>query len=233
MFKRKPLCSNTTFLVILCLIITSIVLFPTLQNDWVNWDDGEYVKDNLLIKELSFKSIQTAFETDHILGAYIPMVLVSWMIDYAIWGTNAYGYHLSNLLIHLSIIVLVFYLVNKMTNKTRMAFIVAILFAVHPMRVEAVAWITARKDLLYTFFFMLGLITYHKYNFSQFVKQKIIFFLLCLIFFSCSLFSKGTAVIFPFILILFDYLWKRNNYKRIVLEKVPFLIIAVFFTILA
>ena len=144
---KKPL-----FWLGLALMVTIICLYPCLLNDWLNWDDPDYILNNQIIRDCSFNGIKKMFTTAHVIGAYVPMVLVSWSIDYALGGLNPLWFHATNLLLHLTNVGLVFLLIKTMTNRVMIAFITALLFGIHPMHVETVAWVTARKDLIYTYF---------------------------------------------------------------------------------
>lgn len=209
---------------------TIAAFFPSLFNDWVNWDDPEFVYNNPLIKDFSLQGIKNVFETNHIIGAFIPLVLLSWMLDYCIWGLNPIGFHITNLIIHLINVILVFILVSRLTKKHWILLATTLLFGLHPMRVETVAWITARKDLLYTLFFLFSIITYTSFIRSSVNKQQYKYYFLCLIGFIAALFSKGTAVILPLVLFVFDYYYQRKLSVKLFLEKIPFILFGVYFT---
>jgi len=226
MFKKPKHWLYTT------LIATFIFLLPTLFNDWVNWDDPIYVIDNYLIRDFSFEGIKKMFTTNHVLGAYVPIVLVSWSLDYAFSGLSPMTFHITNLLFHLLNVGLVFYLTKQISTRVEVAFITALLFGIHPMHVETVAWITARKDLLYSLFLIGGLIAYTKYIKGRASEAKK-YYVICFVLFVLSLLSKGTAVVFPLILFVFDFLKKRNNLRKMFLEKLPFFALSFWFTSMA
>ncbi|WP_459210932.1 tetratricopeptide repeat protein [Aquimarina rhabdastrellae] len=221
------------YVCLLCSLGISILfLSPNLYNDFINWDDPAYILHNPLIKDLSFDGIQRLFTTKEVVSTYAPLVLFSWAIDYAIGGLHPFMYHFTNLCIHLIVVSLVYYLVWLISKRIEIAFLTAVLFGVHPMHIEAVAWISARKDLLYTLFFMAGLISYYYYLHKTNLNQKRFYYILCFCCFILSLLSKGTAVIFPLILFTFDYLYKRNDYLKLILDKIPFFMLsAIFFYI--
>ena len=173
------------------------------------------------------------FTTAHVIGAYVPIVLVSWSIDYAIGGLDPIWFHATNLLLHLINVGMVFLLVKTMTNRVMIAFITALLFGMHPMHVEAVAWVTARKDLMYTLFFVTALWSYLKYLTAIIGKYKWWYLMGCFALFLMALLSKGTAVILPLVLLAFDYWYKRFDYKRLVLEKLPFIALSIIFALVA
>jgi hypothetical protein len=132
-------------------------------------------------------------------------------------------------MLHIINVILVFkFILFISDNKRWVAFFTALLFAIHPLHVESVAWISERKDVLYTFFFLLSMIQYWKY--LQTSKQKWLW--VCFLFFVLSLLSKPAAIILPFVLFLLDYWKHRPFHKKIVLEKIPFFIVAIVFTVI-
>ncbi len=207
-----------------------IFLYPSLNNGFVNWDDMTYVENNDLLKELSSQNISEIFTGLQHVGTYSPLTLLSWAIDYALAGLNPWMFHFTSLLLHLLNIFLVFVFVFKLFSRNDVAFFCALWFGVHPMNVEVVAWVSARKDVLYSFFFLLSLISY--LNYQTKTEKKWQWYMLCLLLFSCSLLSKGMAITLPFLLLLIDYLSKRENLKRGVIEKVPFVLLAILFGVI-
>ena len=212
-------------------VITVLFLSPTLNNDWVNWDDPGYVEENPLVKELSVQQVAEIFTTPQVKGTYCPLVILSLGVNYAISGMEPFGYHLTNMLLHLLNVILIFWFIYLLSGRSDMATISAMLFGVHPMHVEAVAWISARKDVLYALFFLAALISYMYYLKAE--KRKTQYYWLCLILFVLSLLSKGMAVVLPPLLLLIDYLKERTGLIRLVREKVPFFLISLIFGIVA
>jgi tetratricopeptide (TPR) repeat protein len=205
----------------LVLILTFICLFPTLSNDWVNWDDDAYVLGNPMVQDLSWANVSSMFTTAQQVGLYHPLTMLSLAIDHHFWGTNASGFHATNLLLHLLSTALVFYLLLKISKLHIVAFVGALLFGMHPMHVESVAWISGRKDVLYTLFFLLSLLFYLRYAATQ-SKRKAIYYAAALLGFTCSLLSKSLAFTLPAVLILLDYVQQRKLSKSAVLDKLPF-----------
>jgi tetratricopeptide (TPR) repeat protein len=148
------------------------------------------------------------------------------MIEYHFFGADPWIYHLNNLLLHIVNGLLVFWLIIRINKKTEMAFFVAVLFAIHPMHVESVAWLSERKDLLYAFFFIGALISYIYFLENT---KKISFLILCFLLFALSVLSKSAAVSLPIVLFLFDYYYRRKLNLKLILEKVPFLILSIVF----
>lgn len=207
------------------LIAGFLVHFSSLKNDWLNWDDDRYVLENRMVQDLNAENLGEIFSTDQYMGIYHPFTLASYAIDYAFWGKDATGYHLKNLALHLLNIFLLFLLIKRLSQKNLIACMCALLFAIHPMSVETVSWISARKELLYTAFLFLSLLAYLWYRSSKKTTKKWAYGLafLCFLF---SLLSKGTAFVLPFLLLLIDYLQERKwNWKEQLLEKAPFFLL--------
>jgi len=208
------------FSVILIAVLTVISFSSSIMNDFVNYDDVRFVVRNDLIKELSVRNVkqmftQMTFEYENL---YIPFVWLSFAADYQLWGLWAPGYHAENLLLHIANALLVFYLILKLTASVPVAAVAGILFGIHPLHVESVAWVTERKDVLSTLFFLLSLLLYVSY-----VKSgKYISLILSAAVFLLALMSKPMAVTLAFVIILIDHLLGRPLARRTVLEKVPF-----------
>ena len=216
-----------TWWVILLIIITFSVYFPGLDNEFVNWDDNVYVTNNPLIHSLSSENIKKIF-SGSFEGHYHPITLLSFSVDYHFFGNKAWFYHLINILLHLLNTILVFILIRQLFNKAEIAVITALLFGIHPMHVESVVWITARKDVLFAMFFLLSLSSYLLYL----KNSKIQFYLLSLLLFLLSVLSKSQAVSLSICLFAIDYLFGRKLLnKKAIIEKIPFLTVSIFFGI--
>ncbi len=202
------------------LLLTFLVYIPSLQNGFVNWDDNTYVYENEALINMDI----AAMATEPMAHNYHPLTMLSLAANYALSGLNPFSYHLFNLLLHLLNTFFVFWLLYEMTKRNlQIAFIAALIFGIHPMHVESVAWISERKDLLYTLFFLPALLTYIRY-----IKTKQShFYILTLILFVLSLLSKPAAVIFPIVLFAFDFWYRRQWNVKLLVEKIPFLLLAV------
>lgn len=213
----------------LILIITFIVFFTTIGNDFLRcWDDYFYVVDNTIIQDLSLKNLQRIF-SDFQLGNYHPLTFLSFALEYHFFKLDPRVYHSTNLILHLFNCLLVFWLIFMLTDSIVVSFITGLFFAIHPLRVESVAWISDRKDLLSSFFLLwtvLFYLIYHK-------KKSIRFFYLSISVFVLSLLSKAMAVTLPFLLLLIDYFQHRKFNKKLLTEKIPFFVIAVVFGIIS
>jgi len=211
------------------LLLSIIVFSSSVNNGLLNWDDDRYLLDNEVIKELSSENINTIFSTFYF-GNYHPITTLSFAIEHSLFGFNPKPYHVLNLILHLFNIVLVFYFIYLLIGRIDVASIVALFFAVHPMHVESVAWISERKDVLYAFFYLGSLLSYFYYLTRN---KEIKYLLLSFVLFILSLLSKSAAVTLPVILILMDYYMNQKYTLRLALEKVPFLLLSILFGILA
>ena len=208
-------------------VITAIAFFPSLSNGFTNWDDEVYVINNENIREFSWEKIKYWFGAYHH-GNYHPLTMVSYMWEYSISELNPSIYHINNYILHLLNTALVFFFIYKLTDKKEVAIIVATLFGVHPMHVESVAWISERKDLLYSVFYLSTLIVYLGYKHSPDWKK----YLLLLVLFVASLLSKSAAVVLPIVLLLIDYYQQRKLTIKLIIEKIPLFALSIVFGVL-
>jgi len=213
----------------LILIVTSAVLSPCLKNDFTNWDDESYVIQNKEIRELSWSNIKQIFSSFYV-SLYLPLTMLSYSIEYHFFGLDPAPYHTTNLLLHLLNSLLVFWMIFMLSNKVSISLIVGLLFGIHPLHVESVAWISERKDVLSSFFF-LGTIICYLYYLKNIQTKKWLY--LSLILFVLSLLSKAMAIPLPFLLILIDYLFYKKIDWNSLKEKIPFFVIAIIFSIIA
>ena len=206
-------------------LVTSIVFAPSLQNEFVNWDDDRNFYENELIETLNDENFwinsKKIFQT-HVIGNYNPLTIFTFALEKRFFGfEKPFYWHLNNLLLHLLCVIMVYLICIQMKLDPLVALFVAILFGIHPMRVESVAWVTERKDVLFGAFYFLSIFYYIKYTR---VKQKPYYILLVWIFFILSLLSKIQAVILPVSFILLDYYFDRKLSMRKILRKTPYLI---------
>lgn len=211
------------------LLLTVIVYANSFQNQFVEWDDWAYITENELIRDLSPQGIKSMFSTFYA-GNYHPLTALSNAIDYYFFELTPQGYHFVNLLFHLLNTVLVFLFIFKITSRVETATICALFFAIHPMHVESVTWLSERKDVLYSFFFLLSALHYTHYLQSN-LKRKYLYF--SILFFSLSLLSKPAAVVLPLVLLLIDYYLKRPlKNAQLIIEKLPFFALSVLFGVI-
>ncbi|HKC35713.1 MAG TPA: hypothetical protein VKB95_06610 [Chitinophagaceae bacterium] len=206
-------------------VLTAVCLWPMLKNEFTNWDDEFYIINNPLLRGPDWKGIFS----QQVLGNYHPLTIISYAFNYAISGLDPFSYLLVNYLFHIVNTILVFYFIWNISGKNKfIAAFVALIFGIHPMHVESVAWVAERKDVLYTFFFLLSLIKYWTYL----VSGKRSHFWICFIFFVLSLLSKPAAIVLPFVLLLLDYWKDRQLVSKVFAEKIPFFILSILFAII-
>ena len=212
---------------ILVLALTFVAHVRGLQGQFVEWDDTTHITRNAAIRALTPENLCLMF-AHPIAKLYCPLTWLSFAVDYQIWGRAPFGYHLTNLLLHLANTLLVLVLVREILRDrfqyaTAAALLTAAIFGVHPLRVESVAWATERKDVLFAFFYLCALITYWRWLGSH--KRRT--YWACFGLFVASALSKSTAVTFPFVLLIIDHwLAKRKAWE----EKVPFFAVSLVIT---
>jgi tetratricopeptide (TPR) repeat protein len=230
----NPEASRVVWLCLLLALAVLAVFGQTAHFGFVNFDDDHYVYENpRLTSGLSFQDVAWAF-THAECSLYHPLTMISLRLDYQLYGLHASGYHLTNVLIHTASVILLFLLLRRMTGALWRSALVAAVFAIHPLRVESVAWVTERKDVLGTFFFMLTVGAYVRYVRKP---DSLARYLAVAVFFVLDLLCKPMAVTLPFVLLLLDY-WPLNRFvpatpsrivgipRRLILEKIPLLALA-------
>ena len=218
-------------------LVTLALYLPALHHGFVEYDDQQYVTENPRVQAgLTWTGLVWAFGFHA--GNWHPLAWLSHMLDCQFYGANAGGHHLTNVLLHVASTLLLFSVLNRMTNRMWRSAAVAALFAWHPLHVESVAWVAERKDVLCAFFWMLTLWLYVRHA----AQPSIARYLFVLGSFVLCLMAKPMGVTLPFVLLLLDY-WplnrisefashppektllrfKQKSWRRLVLEKIPFL----------
>lgn len=201
------------------------VYLPALHNEFTNWDDDSYVTDNPTIRELSLDTVQTLFSQSYAL-IYVPLSFLSFALEYQVVGLQPGLYHLNNILLHVLNTVLVWLFVQRLIQRPRAAWAAAVLFAVHPMHVESVAWVSERKDVLYSCFFLLALLRYLAYV----ARPRWTTYSTTLLLGLLALLAKGQAVSLPLVLVLIDWYQARQlSLRANLLEKAPFFALSLVF----
>jgi len=202
---------RVVFLVILCLIIAIIGSYRQVNNfDFVGYDDELYVTENPNVqKGFTSKGVKWAFTTFHSANWH-PLTWISHMLDCELYGLDPAGHHWTNVEFHIANTLLLFFILFKTTGALFRSAFVAALFALHPLHVESVAWVSERKDVLSTFFGLLMIFAYCRYVKAIDLKN----YLWVIIFLSLGLMAKPMLVTFPFVLLLLDF-WpfKRFQFK--------------------
>ena len=225
------------WVVAICIALAGVtwsVFGQTLRYNFINYDDDLYIYENPnIVSGLTRPAILWAFTHTHA-GNWHPLTSLSHMLDCEVYGLNASGHHLTNVLLHTLAVVLLFLFLQKVTGAPWRSAFVAAVFAVHPLRVESVAWIAERKDVLSGVFFMLTLLAYARYVSGE---RSLLRYLLVAFFFALGLMAKPMLVTLPLVLLLLDY-WplcrfgshslgtdanfaRRSTFSRLVAEKIP------------
>ena len=219
-------------ILICCLLVlaTLAVYAQTANHGYVAYDDDQYVYKNPWVQSgLSFHNIGWAFTT-FFYSNWHPLTWISYMLDHSLFGSNPGAQHLVNVTLHLAATLLLFFALARATRQPWRCAVVSAIFALHPLHVESVAWISERKDVLCTFFEMLTLLLYVRYTSNPGVRR---YFAVAAAF-GMSLLAKPMAVTFPFVLLLLDY-WplrrldwplKARDFGRLFMEKTPLLLMA-------
>ncbi len=227
--------SYTKLLLAALILITVFVYFKSFNNQFITtWDDHGYVTENNDIRTLHGDSLSYTLKktfSENVLGNYHPLTMLVYCIEYQKFKLNPKPYHVTNFILHLLNTLLVFFFIWLLTQQQWVAFITALLFAVHPMHVESVAWVSELKDVLYSFFYIAALCSYIFYLNKE--EKKKYFYVLTLFLFTASLFSKAMAVSLPIAFFAIDYFIGRKITSKTVLEKVPFIVLSFIFGFIA
>ena len=225
---KRPGSRFAPFFVCLALVaVTWLVFGQTLRHDFVNLDDHTYVYENPQITQgITADGLIGAFTHTHARNWH-PLTTISHMLDCQLYGLQAGWHHFTNVVLHTLAVLLLFLVLNQMTGAFWRSAIVASIFAIHPLHVESVAWVSERKDVLSAVFFMLTLGAYVRYVRKPAVRR----YLLVALLFACGLMSKPMLVTLPFVLLLLDY-WPLgriedqkseigSRLRRLIREKIP------------
>ena len=249
----SPRGTRTLAPALFCAVVTIVCYLPTLQNDFVNWDDNLYVYENPSIRHLDLNLIRSAFFGFHASGNWHPLTLLSHALDYAVWGLNPMGHHLTSVLLHGANTFLVVIVVMRLIEARRRrgggldeqggliaAVVTGLLFGIHPLHVESVAWISERKDVLYAMFYLLGILAYLRYA-EERKEGKPWWrdrrYALVVVLYVLSLMSKPMAVTFPAVLLLLDWYplgrLRPGSVRDAVADKVPLFFLSAAASVLA
>jgi tetratricopeptide (TPR) repeat protein len=203
-----------------CFLITvfiAILYINSLGNQFTNWDDG-MIYQNHSIRNLSWEGIKKIFTLQRG-NTYQPIRMLSYAIDYRIWELNPLGYHLTNILLYILTCIMIFFTLVQLSmglrekastdSHKRVALFGALLFAAHPVHVEAVTWLAARKEVLQGFFFFLAFFLYLKA--SQELRRKAIYLIFVILFVVFAILSKPSAVVFPGVIIIYEIARRKER----------------------
>ena len=226
------------WLMAVLLVLGTVAIYgPAMRCGFVNYDDDYYVTSNVHVQDgLSWAGMKWAW-ANPVAGNWHPLTIWSHILDCQLFGLKPWGHHLTNVVLHALNAGLVFWLLQRMTGAAWRSLLVAALFALHPLRVESVAWVSERKDVLSGFFGLLALLTYARYAQSSVISgpsppaaardnrprttayrllitdHRLLFYLLSLCFFALGLMSKPMLVTWPFVLLLLDY-WPLGRMRQ-------------------
>ena len=243
MIISKPDCQKNVVIMIALTLLVLLVYWQVQGHDFISYDDQLYVTDNFRIHQgISVDSIAGAFKDVHT-GHWHPLTMISHMVDWSLFGDSAGGHHWTNVVLHILNTILLFFLLQTMTGALWRSALVATLFAIHPMNVESVAWVSERKNVLSTLFWITTILFYVRYvqlpNWKRYAPVMISF--------TFGLLSKPMLITLPFVLLLFDY-WplkrtqiddqnkeimckmtdtiKRHKLSFLILEKIPLFLLS-------
>jgi tetratricopeptide (TPR) repeat protein len=233
-------------------LLVVLLYLPALGNGFVNWDDDLYVYNNPQVRSIAPSSLLRAFTHIHAAsGNWHPLTMISHAADYAIWGLRPLGHHLTSILLHGFNAALVVLLALRLLQArpggralSRRAMLAAglmagLLFGLHPLHVESVAWVSERKDLLAALFYLLGVLSYLRYAghaataITPWTDRRYLITLLC---FFLALLSKPMALSFPFVLLIIDWYpldrLQHTQVRRLLREKIPFFLLDLGFAVI-
>ena len=219
------------FAPLVLVVLTLALYWPALHFQFIEYDDPDYVTSNSHVQQgLTIDNLKWALTTSHA-SNWHPLTWCSHMLDCSLFGTNAVAHHFTNIILHALNAMLLFLLMQRMTGRSWPAFFVAALFAWHPLRVESVAWVSERKDVLSTLFWLLATFAYVRHVEGQrnSASQKPVFYVLAFLLFSLGLMAKPMLVTWPFTLLLLDWwpLQRLRNAQEVrasLIEKIPMFI---------
>lgn len=210
--------------ILILVIATWFVYKPALQNDFTNWDDNTYVYENPLLQMPASEAIPKMFAEPYYL-LYTPLTLLSYGLNAWYQGDSAHYYIQTNMVLHILNTLLIFLWMRQLQMSWQASLIAGLAFGLHPMHVESVAWISERKDVLYTLFFIAAMMSWTQYRKSKHIN----YYFLALFLFILSCLSKPSAVALPPVLLSIDYLLLGKLNLRAQLNIIPFFIVSIVF----
>ena len=210
------------------MLCTAILYSHALQNELTSFDDDFYITRNPYLRDFSWEGAKAIFSSFYT-SNYHPLTTLTYFLEFHFFGLDPFPYHLANVVLHVLNTWLVYKVTEELSGKRLTALIVSVLFAMHPMHVESVAWVAERKDVLYAFFYLSSLWAYLRYIAADGATK---YYVVSLLLFICSVLSKSTAVTLPVVFIIVDIYKGRKITMRTLLEKAPFLVLSLVFGIL-
>jgi len=229
---------------VLIALVTFAAFLPALHNQFVNWDDDENLLNNPRYRGLGWTQLRWMWTTH--MGHYIPLTWMTFGLDYLLWGMNPLGYHLTSLLLHAANAVVFFFIVRRLLTRALSspsergyalavcAGVAALVFAIHPLRVESVAWVTERRDVLSGLFYLVTILLYLRA--CERGERGRRGYWLSVTAFALALLSKSMVVNLPVVLLTLDVYplrrlggavgWRSESARRVYVEKIPFVLLA-------
>jgi tetratricopeptide (TPR) repeat protein len=206
----------------LIVLLTFLLYLGSLPKEFTNWDDGEYITNNALIRSFSLKNLNKIV-TEPYFANYAPLTLISYALDYRLGKLNPTGYHFHNVFLHLGCVLSLFFLLRNLGLPREVILVTTCLFAIHPVNVESVCWASERKNLLAAFFFFLSF--YHYIRFTK--THSGTNYLSSILFFLLSILSKASTIVAPLAFLLYDYCDRNRKIRELSLyNKIPFIVLA-------
>src|SRR5882724_483418 len=229
---------------VLVALVTFAAFLPALQNQFVNFDDDKNFLDNPYYRGLAWSHLRWMWTTHR--GHYIPLTWMTLGLDYLLWGLNPVGYHLMSLLLHAANAVVFFFVVRRILTRALPSLserghalavssgVAALVFAIHPLRVESVAWVTERRGVLSGLFYLVAILLYLRA--CERGARGRGWYWLSVAVFGCALLSKSMVVNLPIVLLILDVYplrrlggavgWWSEPARRVYVEKIPFVLLA-------
>ncbi len=217
---------------LIAMAITAACYLPTLGYDLVNWDDDPNIRENPNLQHIDGQSLRNIFDIDkgNVIGNYNPLPIFTFALEKMITGEfNTTLIHFNNLVLHLLTVFFVIRLLLHLGIGVGGAFIGGLLFGIHPMRVESVAWATERKDVLFAVFFFAALMYYVRWIKTSDNGKRTRYYLIMVVLALLSCLSKVQAVTLPLSMLVIDYWYRRQLSFKLILEKTPFWILSLVF----
>lgn len=224
------------FLFCLLIVLISLIGFTnTLNNEFVNYDDTNYIIENQRIKGEKISDALALFNPlpflkgnlPRKLNEYLPVRDLTYWFDYQLWGLNPFGYHLTNLTIYILLCISIFFFFKKIIKNNSLALISAIIYSIHPLHTENVAWVSERKDILSALFYILSFSSYINFSTENGRKNRIMWYILSFLSFSAGWFSKPLVITLPLLMVIYG-IFEGKNLKKIILETLLFWCLNIF-----
>ena len=203
------------------LIATVAVFYRSFFSEYMEWDDNVFIARNIQLSFDFIPAVEAAFSKFYY-GDYLPLTLMSYWFEVQIFGQDPAAQHVTNLVLHLLDVSLLYFWLNRVMSDRRIALFATAIFAIHPMQVEVVMWISERKSLLCIFFTLLAMLTVEKSWKDDKLKWRVLYPFL----FLCALLSKATTIFLPVLLVLLDLLIQKRNWKASAIRHAPVFLIS-------